>query len=154
MGSWCGELSDVPPQAANDLRSPVEQLRNAKPEQAKFLGHERLGGRATEIYQVNKSAASGIVPAKDFQVWIDIETKLPANIVVQDADPKSEMKIVLDAMDWTVDLPVARMAIAIPDGYSQVKPLLPKTIEAVPKKTLNAKAHPKAKLIAGERVPR
>ena len=152
--SKTGQLSDVPPQAANDLRSPVEQLRNAKPEQAKFLGHEQLAGRATEIYHVSKSAASGIVPSKDFQVWIDIETKLPAKIVVQNTDPKSEMKIVFDTMDWTVDLPIARMAIAIPDGYAEVKTLLPKTIEAVPKKTLNAKAHPKAKLIAGERVPR
>ena len=64
------------------------------PDQAKLLGHERLAGRATEIYQVSKSAATGIVPSKDFQVWIDVETKLPAKIVVQNTDPKSEMKIV------------------------------------------------------------
>ncbi len=152
--SKTGQLSDVPLQAADDLQSPVEQLRTTKPEQAKLLGHERLGGRATEIYQVNKSAASGIVPAKDFQVWIDVETKLPARIVVQDTDPKSEMKIVLDAMDWSIDVPAARMAIVIPDGYSEVTTLVVRPNSAEPTSTLNAKANPKARLIAGGSVPR
>ncbi len=149
--SKTGQLSDVPPQAANDLRSPVEQLRNAKPEQAKLLGHERLAGRATAIYQVSKSAATGIVPSKDFQVWIDVETKLPAKIVVQNTDPKSEMKIVLEAMDWSVDVAVAKLVIAIPTGYQEVKTLL---IEPVLIKLLNATAHKKARLISGGRVPR
>ena len=103
---------------------------------------------------MSQSRASGLFLATDFQVWIDVETKLPAKIVVQDTDPKSEMKIVLDSMNWSIDLPIDRMAIAIPAGYSEVNTLLPKPIGEVPKNAMNAKVHPKARLIAGERVPR
>lgn len=148
------QLVEIDQKQATFFHAPLEQLRHAKGDQARSLGHERINGKATEVFQVQKTESAGLLPALGFKVWVDIETKLPVKIVVEDRDPKSEMKLTLDQMDWSVEISPASMAIEIPKDYEQVQSLVDQAQATEPSKDLPSKGNPKAMLLSGDRVPR
>jgi WD40 repeat protein len=134
------------------MARPIEQLREAKSKDAKWVGNETIDGRKTEIFDVQNGKILGSTGIPLLRVWVDRDSQLPVKIVAEDKDPKSEMRITLEHIEWNVPLESSLFAMEIPEGYTEElkKDVSPSNEMA----NTAATALDGSVLIATDRVPR
>lgn len=131
--------------------NPIEQLRNSKPNDAKYVGQESFNGRITDVFHVKNGEWLGASGIPILKVWIDRELELPCKIVMVDNDPKSEMYLAFDDIQWNVEIPPAKFAISLPSDYKAVEipQINPSRLEPS-----NAPEKVGSVLLSSDRVPR
>ena len=144
---------------AREFANPIDQLRRAKSDDAEQIGQEILKGRRTQVYRLHKIDLLGMkVKEKEgdeILVWVDVESKLPAKIVIRHLDPKSLMEFRFEEFVWNEPLDARLFSLAIPDGFRTDV-----VLAEIPKKPTQAKAAPPDKLnyladgvLSRDRVP-
>ena len=103
---------------ARGFGNPIEQLRRAKADDAEQIGEEILRGRRTRVYRLRKVDLLGIKGPAERLVWVDVESRLPAKIVIRDPDPKTESEIRFDDFVWNEPLDARLFSLSIPRGIS------------------------------------
>jgi hypothetical protein len=115
---------------AQGLANPIDQLRRAKSDDAKQIGEEILKGRRTRVYRLSKADLLDFKGFAEILVWIDVESELPAKIVLRNPDPKDETEIRLDKFVWNESLDARLFSLAVPDGFQKrVAPKTPKPLQ-------------------------
>lgn len=114
-----GTTNVVKARAINDMTRPFEQLRAAKSKDAHWIGNETIHGRATEIFEIQNGKLLGSDGIPELRVWVDRESQLPVKIVAEDRDPKSEMRVAMENIQWNVPLAESLFDVRIPSGYAE-----------------------------------
>jgi hypothetical protein len=83
------QLIEIDADAARRFANPIDQLRRAKSDDAEQIGEEILKGRRTRVYRLRKADLFGITGA-EMLVWVDVESGLPAKIVIRDSIRRPE----------------------------------------------------------------
>jgi hypothetical protein len=104
---------------AREFANPIDQLRRANTKNAKRIGEEILRGRRTQVYKLHKVDLLGMKGDGEMLVWVDVESELPAKIVVHDPDPKAEMEMRFDEFVWNEPLDARMFSLSIPDGFQK-----------------------------------
>jgi len=97
--------------------NPIDQLRRVKSDHAKSMGQEILRGRRTQVYRLHEVDLLGIKGRVDTMVWVDLESELPAKIVIRDADPKHPTEFLFDHFVWNEPLDAQLFSLDVPDGF-------------------------------------
>ena len=96
---------------------PIEQLRRVKRDDAKSMGQEILRGRRTQVYRLQEVNLLGIRGRVDTMLWVDLESDLPAKILILDADPKHSAEFVFDNFVWNEPLDAQLFSMDVPAGF-------------------------------------
>ena len=110
------QLIEIDADAARRFANPIDQLRRAKSDDAEQIGEEILKGRRTRVYRLRKADLFGITGA-EMLVWVDVESGLPAKIVIRDSDPKAGMEFRFDEFVWNEPLNAQLFSLGMPDGF-------------------------------------
>jgi len=102
---------------AQQFTNPIDQLRRARSNDAEQIGQELLKGRRTQVYRLRKVDLLGIKGAGEMLVWVDVDSGLPAKIVIRDSDPKAETEFRFDDFVWNEPLDARLFSLSIPDGF-------------------------------------
>jgi hypothetical protein len=102
---------------ARAFANPIDQLRRARSQDAEPIGQEILRGRRTQVYRLPQVDLLGIKGDFEMLVWVDVESELPAKIVIRDADPKFETEFRFDEFVWNEPLDDRLFSLNIPDGF-------------------------------------
>jgi WD40 repeat protein len=106
--------------ALERLANPIDQLRQAKSEDAVLIGQERLEGRLTSVYRVDGVDLLGIKGDAETMVWVDVASELPARIVIRDTDPKHPMECRFEDFVWNEPLDGRLFSLEIPAGFTRM----------------------------------
>ena len=134
---------EVDANMARSYNNPIDQLRLAKSDNAEQIGEELLKGRHTRVYRLRKvellSIKKGFNKGNDetaeMLVWVDVESGLPAKIVIRDTDPKSPMEFRFEEFVWNEPLDASLFSLIIPDGFRV------SVVAQIPKKTNTGQSH-------------
>jgi len=116
---------DIDTKLTREFANPIDQLRNAKSNDAENIGQEILNGRHTNVYRLRKMDLFGIKGSGEMMVWVDVESELPAKIVFHDPDPKAETEIRFEKFVWNVPLDPQLFSLSIPSGFQKGIIMLP-----------------------------
>lgn len=105
------------------IPNPIEQLRQAKSDKARFVGKEEFEGRQTDKFQMPIDNPSlfhddqqyGFGAEFQLTVWIDVERRLPLRIEIR--HPKEPARIVFEQLKWNEKLNSSLFDTTIPAGY-------------------------------------
>jgi hypothetical protein len=111
------QSAEIDANMARAFANPIDQLRQAQSNDAEPMGEEILRGRRTQIYRLRKVDLLGMKGAGEMLVWVDVDNKLPAKIVVRDSDPKAEMEFRFDDFVWNEPLDAGLFSLSMPDGF-------------------------------------
>ena len=104
--------------------NPVEQLRQAKTDNAESLGEEVIGQRTTRVYRLKQVELFGMKGNAEMMIWVDSESDLPARITIRDTDPKALMQMRFDDFVWDAAIDSQLFSLQIPEGYQPGKIML------------------------------
>jgi outer membrane lipoprotein-sorting protein/Tol biopolymer transport system component len=113
------QLAEIDAAMARAFANPIDQLRHANTKNAEQMGEEILRGRRTQVYRLHKVDLLGMKGDGEMLVWVDVESQLPAKIVVRDPDPKAEMEIRFDEFVWNEPLDAGLFSLSIPEGFQK-----------------------------------
>jgi outer membrane lipoprotein-sorting protein len=107
------------------IPNPIEQLRQAKSDKARFVGKEKFEGRQTDKFQMPIDNPSlfhddqqyGFGAEFQLTVWVDVESRLPLRIEIR--HPQEPACIVFEQMKWNEKLNASLFDTTIPAGYSE-----------------------------------
>lgn len=119
---------------ARAFNNPIDQLRRAKANDAEQIGEEILKGRRTKVYRFRKVDLLFFKGDGEMLLWVDLESELPAKIVIRDRDPKSPMEFRFEDFVWNEPLDARLFSLAIPDGFQMGR------VVEVPKRPTETKA--------------
>lgn len=105
---------------------PVDQIRQAKPDDAKAVGEEKLNDRKTLVYEFDQIDFLGMKGKGQMKVWVDPETKLPVKIRVgantrsgsKPSDRPFDTVMILEDFEWNKKLDPALFKLEAPEGYT------------------------------------
>ena len=114
----------------DSVASPIEQLRQAKSENATYVGKELIDGYHTSKFQMPVEDVSLFHSAGQYgfgvefvmTVWVDVETKLPVRIEIR--HPKNSARIVFESLKWNEALDASLFDTTIPQGFVETTELL------------------------------
>jgi hypothetical protein len=98
--------------------NPIDQLRQAKADDATSIGQERLEGRLTNVYRLDRVDLLGIKGDAEMTLWIDVESELPARIVIRDTDPQHPTEFRFEDFTWNEPLDAELFSLEIPEGFT------------------------------------
>ena len=110
---------EIDARLAREFANPLDQLRRANTKDAKPIGEEILRGRRTHVYRLPRVDLLGMKGDGEMLVWVDVESNLPAKIVVHDPDPKAEMEMRFDEFVWNEPLDAQMFSLDIPEGFQK-----------------------------------
>ena len=108
---------NIDAEVARAFANPIDQLRRTKSNDAEQIGEEILKGRRTQVYRLRKMDLLGMKGNGEMLVWVDVESELPAKIVIRDPDPKAETEIRFDEFVWNEPLDAQLFSLSMPDGF-------------------------------------
>ena len=108
---------DLDKQVREAFANPIDQLRRAQSNDAVPIGEEILRGRRTQVYRLPKVDLFGMKGHGEMLVWVDVESSLPAKIVIRDTDPKAETEIRFDELVWNEPVDARLFSLSRPDGF-------------------------------------
>jgi len=115
------------------IANPIDQLRRAKADDAEQIGEEILRGRRTRVYRLAKADLLGIKGLAETLVWLDVESGLPAKIVIRDSDPKAPAEFRFDEFVWDNPPDASLFSLNVPKGFHEgivvLTPPAPKPLE-------------------------
>lgn len=106
---------DIDEHFAKDFANPIDQLRRARPEDARKLGEENVGGRLTHVYLMRSVDLLGIRGDAEMLVWVDPKDGVPVKIVIRDSEPKQEIRF--EDFVWNHPIEDDLFSLSVPDGY-------------------------------------
>jgi hypothetical protein len=109
--------AEIDADVARRFANPIDQLRQAKSNDAEEIGQEILNGRRTHVYRLSKVDLLGMKGGAEMLVWTDMESGLPAKILIRDTDPKAPMEIRFTEFVWNAPLDGRLFSLSIPDGF-------------------------------------
>ena len=88
------------------IPNPVEQLRKVKPDDARLIGEEQIGGRKVQVYQVDKVDFLDAKGQGQMKIWVDLETDLPVKLLVDNPNAERSKRTTLNFTDivWNQEL--------------------------------------------------
>ena len=110
---------NIADKALHGVVNPIDQLRQAKSDDAESLGEERLDGRLTRVYRLDKVDLLGMKGNAETMVWIDVASELPAQIVIRDADPKHPTELRFTEFVWNEPLDAELFSLETPAGFTR-----------------------------------
>jgi outer membrane lipoprotein-sorting protein len=105
--------------AKDAFANPIDQLRRAKTSDAERIGQEVVNGRRTNVYRLRKVELLGMKGFAEMIVWTDVESDLPAKIVVRDPDPKAEVEVRFEEFVWNQPLDAQLFSLNVPEGFQR-----------------------------------
>ena len=111
------QSAEIDASLAKEFANPIDQLRRAKSNDAEQVGQEILKGRRTEVYRLHNVDLLSIKGGGEMLVWVDVESELPAKIIIRDSDPKGETEIRFDEFVWNEPLEARLFSLNVPDGF-------------------------------------
>ena len=111
------QSAEIDADVAREFANPIDQLRHANSKDAKEIGQEVLNGRRTQVYRLPNVDLLGMKGNAEMLVWVDVESELPAKIVIRDSDPKAEMEVRFDKFVWNEPLEAQMFSLSIPEGF-------------------------------------
>jgi WD40 repeat protein/outer membrane lipoprotein-sorting protein len=122
------------------FNNPVEQLQHIKLNEAELIGEEILRERRAKVYRIRKARLFDIrgIKGAEMTVWVDMESELPAKILIRDPSPTAEVELRFDDFVWNERLDAKLFALDMPEGF-QKGILMPPVPD---EKSLQAKAPP------------
>lgn len=147
---------EIDARLAREFANPIDQLRRSNTKNAKQMGDEILRGRRTQVYRIHSVDLFGMKGDGEMMVWVDVESELPAKIVVRDPDPKAEMEMWFDEFVWNEPLDAQMFSLSIPDGFQKgnVVVVTPRPEPAQPGVTLPESPNSLAEgILSSDRVP-
>lgn len=109
--------AEIDDDVAREFANPIDQLRNATSDDAEAIGQEILNRRRTQVYRLRKVDLLGFSGNAEMLVWVDVESKLPAKIVIRDSDPQARIEVRFDEFVWNEPLDERLFSLDVPDGY-------------------------------------
>ncbi len=119
MNHKVAQSAKIDASLAREFANPIDQLRHANTKNAERIGEEILRGRRTQVYKLHKVDLLGMKGDGEMLLWVDVESELPAKIVVHDPDPKAEMEMRFDEFVWNEPLDARMFSLSIPDGFQK-----------------------------------
>jgi hypothetical protein len=113
------QSAEIDARLVREFTNPIDQLRRANTKNAKQMGEEILRGRRTQVYRLHKVDLLGMKGDGEMLVWVDVESELPAKIVIRDPDPKAEMEMRFDEFAWNEPLDAQLFSLSTPDGFQK-----------------------------------
>lgn len=108
-------------EAREAFANPVQQLQKAKPEDAKLVSEDEIGGKKVDVYQVAKIDFLGGKGDGLMKIWVDRETKLPVKITVEGpGDNKGAGKMCLEFTDFQWNKRLDDKLFKIPEDFTFV----------------------------------
>src|SRR5262249_29878226 len=86
---------------------------------AERLGQEILKGRRTQVYRLRKVDLLGMTGNVEMLLWVDVESSLPAKIVIRNSDPKGEMEIRFEEFVLNEPLDARLLSFTVPAGFQR-----------------------------------
>jgi hypothetical protein len=108
--------------SAGPFANPLDGLKNAKAEDAKFVREEQLDGAKVLVYRLDKLYLMDMKGEGTTTVWVDAKTELPVKITAESSsvDAKGrEIKSFLsfDDFRWNEPLDPKLFSLEVPEGY-------------------------------------
>lgn len=106
----------LPERVAVELAmNPVEQLRQARSEDAKPLGNELIDGKNAALFRVSGVKLFGTESDKgEMRIWVDSASMLPLKIEIRLGETPV---VTFKNLTWNSAIDPALMRMEIPDGY-------------------------------------
>lgn len=99
------------------FHNPIQQLRQARAEDAIALGEEFIMDKRTRLYRLPKVDFLGIRGNAEMLVWVDLASNLPARIVIRDTNPQAPQEVRFENIAWNQRVDETIFATAVPVGF-------------------------------------
>jgi outer membrane lipoprotein-sorting protein len=111
------QLDDVSERLANQMMTPIDQLRHAKPDDAEHVGEERVNGRLAELYRMHDAEFLEVRRRGEMLVWVDPTNNLPVRIVVRGLHPTGTPEVRFEDFRWNERLDDHLFTMEPPEDY-------------------------------------
>jgi hypothetical protein len=98
--------------ARDQIRDPLERLRQAGESEGKYIGRAQCDQRQVELYRISQ-------PQVIVQLWVDPKGELPARIEIDmlSETGKVVQTLILAHLQWNLPLDDSLFALDVPPGY-------------------------------------
>ncbi len=122
-GNKSAILRDIPGgKPAGPFTNPLDGLKNAKAEDAKFVREEQLDGAKVLVYRLDKLYLMDMKGEGTTTVWVDAKTELPVKITAESSSVDAKGRDIksflsFDEFRWNEPLNPKLFSLDVPEGY-------------------------------------
>jgi WD40 repeat protein/outer membrane lipoprotein-sorting protein len=142
---------------AQSMINPIAELLAAQSKSVQSLGQERLEGRKMDAFRIRDLNLMGMSGMSEMTLWVDVETQLPAKIVVRDPDPRHKLSVEFDHFEWNPTFDPSLLSLTPPVGFTEGKVMEVDLDKPVDSKPVDSKPDPSIDISGGilsnQRVP-
>ncbi|MBL8851793.1 MAG: hypothetical protein JNG89_19100 [Planctomycetaceae bacterium] len=135
------------------LANPVNQLRQAKSDDAEAIGEEALDGIRCSVFRLRNFQLLGATG--DMLMWVDPNSGLPVRFVIHDPRVSDKMEVRFEDFVWNETFEPGLFSLNVPDGFQSGEIVaVPKPEQPTPDKaTLDAPNVASDGILSRDRVP-